>query len=89
MPVGRNRTPDLLITSELLLPLSYTGIGAKGLSRTADTPLFKRVLYLLSYLGDHVRGNLLLRKCAKVLAGAHERRGLSAWWGASVLGSVV
>ena len=52
----RTRTADLLITSELLYQLSYTGSGsgiggAWGRSRTTDTMIFSHVLYQLSYPG--------------------------------------
>ena len=49
----RSRTHDLLITSQLLYQLSYTGIilkyGGSGRNRTADTRIFSPLLYRLSY----------------------------------------
>ncbi len=50
----RNRTADLLITSEMLYQLSYTSSeasGAWGRNRTTDTMIFSHVLYQLSYPG--------------------------------------
>ena len=52
-----NRTPDPIITSDVLYRLSYSSKknGAKGQNRTADTRIFSPLLYQLSYLGtsDH------------------------------------
>ncbi len=49
----RSRTLDLLITSQLLYQLSYTGNkyinGGSGRNRTADTRIFSPLLYRLSY----------------------------------------
>jgi hypothetical protein len=55
----RSRTLDLLITSQLLYQLSYTGKlfidttfqknGGSGRNRTADTRIFSPLLYRLSY----------------------------------------
>jgi hypothetical protein len=48
----RNRTPNLLITIQLLYLLSYIGRridGGSGRNRTADTRIFSPLLYRLSY----------------------------------------
>ena len=49
----KNRTPNLLITSQLLCLLSYTSIfnGASERNRTTDTGIFSPLLYQLSYRG--------------------------------------
>ena len=48
-----NRTPDPVITSDVLYLLSYSSRknGAKGQNRTGDTRIFSPLLYQLSYLG--------------------------------------
>ena len=47
----RNRTHNLLITSQLLYQLSYTSLisGASERNRTTDTGIFSPLLYQLSY----------------------------------------
>ena len=48
------RTPDLLITNQLLYQLSYTSnclYGASEWNRTTDTGIFSPLLYQLSYRG--------------------------------------
>jgi hypothetical protein len=40
-----------LVLETIALPLSYSGIGAKGWVRTTDATAFNGALYLLSYFG--------------------------------------
>ena len=47
---GRNRTPDLLITNQLLYQLSYTSVlGGNNRARTYDPLLVRQMLSQLSY----------------------------------------
>ena len=47
---GRIRTPDLLITNQLLYQLSYTSVlGGNNRARTYDPLLVRQVLSQLSY----------------------------------------
>ena len=70
---GRTRTPDLLITNQLLYQLSYTSISLQRMllyhrDKLMSIPFFKKIIIYFSYVSGvclgsdpHVRARLRLR----------------------------